>query len=76
MNKVGDFFDGSGYSKVTALQVTPLVVNDLLYYCTPFMRVFALDPTTGEERWRFDPKLQSRHGEGPYPLTRLQLTWA
>lgn len=65
----GDFFDGSGDSKVTAFQVTPLVVNDLLYYCTPFMRVFALDPETGKERWRFDPDLKARHGEGPYPLT-------
>ena len=64
----GDHFDGSGYSKVTAFQVTPLVANDTLYYCTPFMRVFALDPETGEERWSFDPDFQDRHGEGPYPL--------
>ena len=68
-HRSGDFFDGSGDSKVTAFQSTPLVVNDHLYYCTPFMRVFALDPETGEERWRFDPLLQARHGEGPYPLT-------
>ncbi len=68
VHRSGDFYDGSGYSKVTALQVTPIVVNDLLYYCTPFMRVFALDPETGEERWSFDPGLEQRHGEGPYPL--------
>ena len=67
-HKSGDFYDGSGYSKVTALQVTPLVVNDRLYYCTPFMRVFALDPETGAEKWMFDPKLKARQGEGPYPL--------
>jgi quinoprotein glucose dehydrogenase len=64
----GDHFDGSGYSKVTSFQTTPLVVNDTLYYCTPFMRVFALDPQTGEERWSFDPEFEDRHGEGPYPL--------
>ncbi len=68
-HRSGDFFDGSGDSKVTAFQATPLVVNDHLYYCTPFMRVFALDPETGDERWRFDPELEARHGEGPYPLT-------
>ncbi|MBB83180.1 MAG: glucose dehydrogenase [Deltaproteobacteria bacterium] len=68
MHRSGDFFDASGYSKVTALQATPLVVNDLLYYCTPFMRVFALDPETGEEVWSFDPDFKERHGEGPYPL--------
>ena len=67
-HRSGDYFDGSGYSKVTSLQVTPLVVNDLLYYCTPFMRVFALDPETGAERWSFDPGFKERHGEGPYPL--------
>ena len=67
-HKSGDFYDGSGYSKVTALQVTPLVVNDRLYYCTPFMRVFALNPETGAEKWMFDPKLKARQGEGPYPL--------
>ncbi len=39
----------------TSLQVVPIKVNGLLYYCTPFNRVFALDPATGEERWVFDP---------------------
>jgi len=68
-HRSGDAADGSGSSKATAFQATPLVVNDHLYYCTPFMRVFALDPETGEERWRFDPELRARHGEGPYPLT-------
>ena len=67
-HRTGDAFDGSGSSAVTAHQATPLVVNDTLYYCTPFMRVFALDPATGEERWVFDPKLKARKGEGPYPL--------
>lgn len=67
-HRSGDFYDGSGYSKLTSFQATPLVVNDLLYYCTPFMRVFALEPETGEEVWSFDPDFQERHGEGPYPL--------
>jgi len=39
----------------TSLQVVPIKINELLYYCTPFNRVFALDPATGEERWVFDP---------------------
>ena len=39
----------------TSLQVVPIHVNGLLYYCTPFNRVFALDPATGEEVWVFDP---------------------
>ncbi len=39
----------------TSLQVVPIMTNGLLYYCTPFNRVFALDPTTGDEVWVFDP---------------------
>ena len=39
----------------TSLQVVPIHVNDLLYYCTPLNRVFALDPATGEQVWVFDP---------------------
>ena len=41
----------------SAFMATPIVVDDTLYYCTPFNRVFALDPITGKERWRFDPKV-------------------
>jgi quinoprotein glucose dehydrogenase len=52
----------------TSFQVTPLVVHDTLYYVTPFMRVFALDPETGEQRWAFDPQLKARATGGPYPL--------
>ena len=46
---------GTGRTAGTEYQVTPLVIDGLLYYCTPYARVFALDPETGEERWIFDP---------------------
>ena len=65
----GDFSRGDAQHAPTNLEVTPLVVRDTLYYCTGFMRVFALDPETGAERWVFDPKLRSRETGGPYPLT-------
>jgi len=42
-------------------QVTPIKVDDSLYLCTPHNVVIALDPVTGNERWRFDPQLR----EGP-----------
>jgi len=41
----------------SSFQATPIVVEDTLYYCTPFNRVFALDPETGEQRWAFDPEI-------------------
>ncbi len=62
----GDFANGSDEWAFTSLQVTPIVSNDTLYYCTPFGRVFALDPNSGEERWSFDPELVNRKG-GYYP---------
>ncbi|HVN40372.1 MAG TPA: pyrroloquinoline quinone-dependent dehydrogenase [Myxococcota bacterium] len=39
----------------SSFQATPIVVEGTLYYCTPFDRVFALDPETGAERWSYDP---------------------
>ena len=36
---------------------TPLKVGDSLYVCTPKNIVISLDPATGKERWRFDPKV-------------------
>ncbi len=68
-HRSGDFHAGSAEHSPTALQVTPIVANETLYYCTPFMRVFALDPETGAERWSFDPGLEGRGIGGPYPLT-------
>jgi len=70
MHRSGDMRQGpalrdDGIDMNTALpsssfQATPLVVENTLYYCTPFNRVFALDPQTGAERWMFDPKVDMR----------------
>jgi quinoprotein glucose dehydrogenase len=45
---------GSG----TSFKATPIVVDDTLYYSTPYNRVFALDPATGEQKWVFDPGVE------------------
>jgi quinoprotein glucose dehydrogenase len=37
-------------------EVTPIKVGGLLYLCTPHDVVFALDPDTGRQVWRFDPQ--------------------
>lgn len=42
-------------SRPTSFMVTPILVQDTLYYCTSFNRVFALDPASGEQRWVYDP---------------------
>ena len=36
---------------------TPLKIGDSLYVCTPKNIVMALDPATGRQKWRFDPKV-------------------
>ena len=41
----------------SAGETTPILVEDSLVFCTPFNEVIAVDPGTGEERWRFDPKI-------------------
>jgi quinoprotein glucose dehydrogenase len=41
-------------------ETTPLKVGDTLYICTPKNIVMALDPATGKQRWRFDPKVDDK----------------
>ena len=52
----GDLSDGKGrISSTSAFQATPIMVDQTLYFCTPFNRVIALDPETGQQRWAYDP---------------------
>ena len=44
----------------TKLQSTPILAGDKLLVCTPFNEVIALDPATGEQKWRFDPKIPTK----------------
>lgn len=54
----GDVSDGSApFGTTSAFELTPLFVDDTLFGCTPFHRVFALDPRTGTPRWIFDPEI-------------------
>ena len=52
----GDF-KGPGDPLEIANEVTPLKANGMLYLCTPHNIVIALDPDSGKERWRYDPKI-------------------
>ena len=42
-------------------EVTPIVQDGTLYYCSNYNRVFALDAATGKERWVYDPKVDVAH---------------
>src|SRR5450830_577775 len=52
----GDFKGPNDPGEI-ANEVTPLKVNGLLYLCTPHNIVIALDPDSGKEVWRHDPKI-------------------
>jgi len=38
-------------------ETTPILVDDKLVFCSPFSEVIALDPASGAELWRHDPKV-------------------
>jgi quinoprotein glucose dehydrogenase len=58
IHHTGDLPDSRGpHASKLASEVTPLLVDETLYLCTPYNRVVALDPETGAERWSFDPGL-------------------
>lgn len=49
------------------LQVTPLMIDGVLYLLTALNQVVALDGVSGEELWRFDPQVYLS-GESNSPL--------
>lgn len=88
----GDVSKGNGASEyrtghlqsgvpATVWSATPLFVNDTLYVSTPFYRIFAVDPGSGQVKWTFDshaelkaltqPDLKSRgvaYWQSPNPV--------
>ncbi|MHA7838386.1 MAG: pyrroloquinoline quinone-dependent dehydrogenase [bacterium] len=63
--RTGDILDGSESFAPTTFQTTPILVDETLFFCSPFNRVIALDAETGEERWTHDPETDL---EGVYTL--------
>ena len=58
-HRSGDYreavFEPGSFVTQSSLQVTPIVIEDRLYYCSPFNKVFSLDAETGQEIWSYDP---------------------
>jgi len=48
------------------LEVTPLVVDGLMYVSTPVGVIAALDPATGVERWHYDAGVDPHKGYGDF----------
>jgi quinoprotein glucose dehydrogenase len=50
---------GAGFERADTLtfETTPILVRDSLYLSTATNIVIALDPATGVQRWRYDPRI-------------------
>ena len=50
---------GAGFARADTLtfEATPILVRDSLYLSTATNIVIALDPATGTQRWRYDPRV-------------------
>lgn len=46
----------------SAMEPTPLMADGKLFFCTQTNVVFALDPESGQQAWRFDPKVDPKGG--------------
>ncbi len=62
LKKVWDVHTGgtptiAQYQKLYGTENTPLKVGNSLYMCTAKNVIVALDPATGTEQWRYDPKV-------------------
>ena len=57
-----------------ALEVTPIVVDNVMYVSTPLGKVMALDPTSGREIWRYDARVDPKGGYGDF-ASRGVSTW-
>jgi quinoprotein glucose dehydrogenase len=73
--RTGEEGSPSPLRKKAAFEATPILVANTLYLSTPYNRVIALDPTTGAERWVYDPQvnLAKRYSE---VTSRGVATWS
>ncbi|MBS62050.1 pyrroloquinoline quinone-dependent dehydrogenase [Salinisphaera sp.] len=72
----GDVSDGSGDTPATVWSATPIFANDTLYIGTPFYRLIALDPATGEQKWAFDTHTKKKALTQPVLKNRGVSYWA
>jgi len=71
----GDIANGSDGYKRSGFESTPILVDGALYLTTPFNRVIALDPTTGTQRWAYDPHIDRSLDYGDGLINRGATAW-
>ncbi|HUK90260.1 MAG TPA: pyrroloquinoline quinone-dependent dehydrogenase [Blastocatellia bacterium] len=73
--RTGDVSDGSKTLVASQFESTPIMVDGTLYLATPFDRVIALDPETGQQRWSYNPGLSLHVYYGDGLTCRGVSTW-
>lgn len=58
--RTGELGEGFASADALAFEVTPVLAFGRLYIATPTSIVIALDPDTGAERWRYDPRIDRK----------------
>jgi len=58
--RTGELGAGLARADGLAFEATPVLAFGMLYLSTPTNIVIALDPATGAERWRYDPRINRR----------------
>ncbi len=56
----GDLATKGEAMRGASFEATPVLDDGRLFLCSPFDEVSALDPGTGRELWRFDPRIDIR----------------
>ncbi|HEY6579285.1 MAG TPA: pyrroloquinoline quinone-dependent dehydrogenase, partial [Rhizomicrobium sp.] len=59
----------------TKFEATPLFVENSLIFCSPFNEVIAVDPGTGTQKWRYDPKIGTSQRPGNRFVCRGVAYW-
>lgn len=55
-------YEGTNIASKAAFEVTPLMINGVLYFSTPTNRVIAIDAATGKEIWVYNSNVNLRGG--------------
>jgi quinoprotein glucose dehydrogenase len=53
--RTGDYSEGAPGHRATTFEATPILAEDILYICTPYNRVIALEAATGKPLWSHEP---------------------
>lgn len=55
--RTGDLESKAAAMSDSGFEATPILAAGSVIFCTPFNEIVALDPATGRQKWRYDPKV-------------------